>query len=166
MRPLYVFSKAESWTWVKLRQKGSSLVLSSKAWFLSSGDTHRYWNDYASGLCRHPDVHQTMKKIRIWRMPLTFIFLGLTVLLSLWFSTSPFSFFFFFAAEPRQLSGWRWRLKMEHEEKLQQEIILLVQTVSPEVMESAVKKEVDGVRNIETGPRKPWEGRWLFPGRN
>lgn len=62
MRSLYVFSKAESWTWMKLRQKGSSLVLSSKAWFLSSGDTHRYWNDYAAGHCRHPDVHQMMKK--------------------------------------------------------------------------------------------------------
>lgn len=71
--PLCVFFWSLDLELDDMKENLASLSLSlSISYSLTSGDTKRYWNDYASGLCRYPDVYLMIKRTR--RMDLAFFF--------------------------------------------------------------------------------------------
>lgn len=122
--------------WLGEKKLGPSLSSSlSVSRSLTSRDTCRYWNDYVPGLCRHPDVHLTIKKKNLEktfqppRAPLPC-----------------FGCIFLLVFSPGQLGqvvGWRWKLRWSMRDN-RLEMILLSLKVSEEDRKIGVKKEVDG----------------------
>lgn len=71
--PSVFFSEAWTWNWMTHEGKlGLALAFSLYLLLTNLWRHKRYWNDYASGFCRYPDVYLMIKRTR--RMDLAFFF--------------------------------------------------------------------------------------------